>query len=171
MAFAHASVQSLFLPAGNKMTNWCFTSQMWFQLTPQGKLSSCLLQLPSREQERNIWPIKNNDCILFCASLIGTCASIHNCPIHLVLWLLSTSAFRNNSELNLSGNKLHLVNKSIFCGPTYLVSLHHFRVHRINSLPQTQTFSNTELVIKEFASKWTNTNFCSKCYTYYFFSL
>lgn len=148
MAFAHASIQSLFLPAGNKMTNWRFTSQMWFQLMPQGKLSSCLLQLPPREQERNIWPINNNDCILFCASLIGTCASIYNCPIHSVLWLLSTSAFRNNSELNLSGNELNLVNKSIFRGPTCLVFLHHFHVHRINSLPETQTFSNTELVIK-----------------------
>lgn len=39
---------------------------------PQGELSACLFQLPPREQERNIWPIKNNGHIHFCTGLMGT---------------------------------------------------------------------------------------------------
>ena len=70
--FAPATIHFLFLWTGNKMTNLSFTSLIWFWLMPQGELSACLFQLPPREQERNIWPIKNNGLMHFSAGPMGT---------------------------------------------------------------------------------------------------
>lgn len=70
--FAPTTIHFLFLWTGKKMTNLSFTSLIWFQLKPQGELSACLFQLPPREQQRNIWPIKNNGPIHFRTGLKGT---------------------------------------------------------------------------------------------------
>lgn len=97
----------LALASWDKMTNLSFTSQIWFWPMPQGKLSACLLQLPPREQGRQIWPIKNNGCIIFWTGLMGTCVSVYNCSIHPVLWLPSFDAFKTIQAM--SGKELNLV--------------------------------------------------------------
>lgn len=144
---APITIHFLFLWTGNKITNLSFTSQILFTLMPQRELSACLFQLLLREEERNIWPIKNNGRIHFDTGLVGTlCFRLQlTCQVHSALWLPSISVFTTN-QAN-SGRQLNPLTQSSFYGHACLTSTSLFHACVINrsiNYSTTQTSSNTD---------------------------